>query len=293
MEHPGTLLRKAIQTERPLQIGGVINAFAAKLAEKAGFQALYLSGAGVANSKFALPDLGMTSLNDVLEDVTHITNATTLPLLVDADTGWGSPLNISRTFKLLSESGAAGAHIEDQAESKRCGHREGKHIVSTQEMVGRLKAALDGRHSEYFLIMARTDALASEGIDKTLERALAYQAAGAEALFLEAVTELEQYQAFTRALNIPVLANITEFGKTPLFSKQALAKVGVSMILYPLSAFRAMNAVALKVYKTILQEGTQESVLGLMQNREDLYQLLNYEKYEQKLESYLKNKENP
>lgn len=283
---PGQLLRNAIQTQKPLQIVGVIHAYAARLAEVAGHQALYLSGAGVANSRLALPDLAMTSLDDVLAEVTRITQATNLPLLVDADTGWGSPLNIRRSFALLSKAGAAGAHIEDQTEAKRCGHRDGKKLVSIDTMVGKIKAALDGRNTDAFVVMARTDAFAVEGLEGALNRALAYQAAGADAIFVEALTTLEQYQQFAQALQIPILANITEFGKTPLFSRESLAKVGVSMILYPLSAFRAMNQVALKVYEAILQQGTQQSVLPLMQTREELYQVLQYETYENALDEY-------
>ncbi len=287
LAHPGLLLRQAIAANKPLQIPGVINAYAARLAQETGFAALYLSGAGVANSKFALPDLAMTSLNDVVEDVRHITSATTLPLLVDADTGWGSPINVRRSFKMLSRAGAAGAHIEDQHEAKRCGHRDGKQLVSSQEMVGRIKSALDGREHDSFVVMARTDAFAVEGEKGALQRALDYQAAGADALFLEAVTTLEQYKAFTQALTIPVMANITEFGKTPLFTKQQLKDVGVAIILYPLSAFRAMNAAALKVYSAILKEGTQQSVVDLMQSRVDLYHYLNYQQYEKEQDAYL------
>ncbi len=286
LNEPGQLLRKAIQTQKPLQIVGVIHAYAARLAEAAGHQALYLSGAGVANSRLALPDLAMTSLDDVLAEVTRITQATNLPLLVDADTGWGSPLNIRRSFALLSKAGAAGAHIEDQTEAKRCGHRDGKKLVSIDTMVGKIKAALDGRNTDAFVVMARTDAFAVEGLEGALNRALAYQAAGADAIFVEALSTLEQYQQFAQALQIPILANITEFGKTPLFSRESLAKVGVSMILYPLSAFRAMNQVALKVYETILQQGTQQSVLSLMQTRDELYQFLQYETYENALDEY-------
>jgi methylisocitrate lyase len=287
MEHPGLKFRQAIQQEKPLQLLGVINAYVARMAEMNGYRAIYLSGAGVANSKFALPDLGMTSLNDVVEEVEHITSACTLPLIVDADTGWGSPLNVRRSFKALSTAGAAGAHIEDQQEAKRCGHRDHKHLISTSEMVGRIKAALDGRNHDSFFVIARTDALAGEGEQKALERAIAYQHAGADAIFVEAITQLEQYQLFTKNLSIPVLANITEFGKTPLLTKQQLSDVGVGIILYPLSAFRAMNAAALKVLQTIRQEGTQQSVVSLMQNRQDLYHYLNYEKFENELEAYL------
>ncbi|MBS0288283.1 MAG: methylisocitrate lyase [Proteobacteria bacterium] len=285
-EHPGQKLRQAIKAEKPLQLPGVINAYAAKLAQSVGFKALYLSGAGVANANFALPDLAMTSLNDVLGTVQQIVNATDLPLVVDADTGWGSPLNVKRTFQMLSQAGAAGAHIEDQTEAKRCGHRQGKQLVSAIEMVTKIKAALDGREHDSFLVMARTDAFAVEGEKGALERALMYQAAGADALFIEALTSLEQYAVFTKALSIPVLANITEFGKTPLYTKAELAKQGVAIVLYPLSAFRAMNAAALKVYKAIYEQGTQQSVVDLMQNRNELYQFLNYEQFEKELDNY-------
>uniref|UniRef100_A0A0Q9YU52 Methylisocitrate lyase n=2 Tax=Candidatus Berkiella aquae TaxID=295108 RepID=A0A0Q9YU52_9GAMM len=286
LTEPGQLLRQAIQTEKPLQIVGTIHAYAARLAEASGHKALYLSGAGVANSRLALPDLAMTSLDDVVTEVTKITQASTLPLLVDADTGWGSPLNIRRTFSMLSKAGAAGAHIEDQTEAKRCGHRSGKKLVSTESMVGKIKAALDGRNSDSFMVMARTDAFAVEGLQGALERARTYEAAGADAIFVEALDSLDHYLQFTRALTIPVLANITEFGKTPLFSRESLAKVGVSMILYPLSAFRAMNQAALKVYEAILQQGTQQSVIPLMQTRDELYQYLQYENYEKELDEY-------
>lgn len=282
-----TTLHSALQQQQPLQIAGVIHAYAAKLAEQAGFHALYLSGAGVANAQFALPDLAMTSMNDVVDMVSKITAATSLPLLVDVDTGWGSPLNVYRTFKCISQAGAAGAHIEDQTEAKRCGHRDGKQIVTQQEMIGRIKAALDGRDTSDFMVMARTDAIAVEGIDKALERAIAYQNAGAEAIFVEAITELSQYTRFSQALNIPILANITEFGKTPLFTLEALKQAGVSMALYPLSAFRAMNAAALQVYSTIRTQGTQQSLIPLMQTRAELYDLLHYEAYEKKLDDYL------
>jgi len=286
LPEPGQLLRTAIKTHKPLQIVGVIHAYAARLAESVGHQALYLSGAGVANSRLALPDLAMTSLDDVLTEVSKIVQVTRLPLLVDADTGWGSPLNVRRTFAMLSNAGAAGAHIEDQTEAKRCGHREGKKLVSIDNMVGKIKAAIDGRNADSFVVMARTDAFAVEGMEGALMRAKAYQGAGADAIFVEALTSLDQYQQFCQAIEIPVLANITEFGKTPLFSKEALAKVGVSMMLYPLSAFRAMNQAALKVYEAILK-GSQESVLPLMQTRDELYHYLQYEKYEQELDDYM------
>lgn len=277
-----------MQAETPLQIVGVIHALAARMAEQAGFRALYLSGAGVANAKYALPDLGLTSLNDVLIEAQQIKEATDLPLLVDVDTGWGSPLNIERTFKLLARAGVNGAHLEDQQDAKRCGHRAGKQLVSTAEMVSRIQAALQGREHPDFMVIARTDALANEGLSATLERAQAYQMAGADAIFVEAVTDLSQYQAFCQALSVPVLANMTEFGKTPLYSLQELKQIGVRMVLYPLSAFRAMNAAALKIYHTIRDQGSQQSVINLMQSRDELYQLLDYQKFEQALDTYFK-----
>ncbi|MGD9592714.1 MAG: methylisocitrate lyase, partial [Candidatus Berkiella sp.] len=287
-DHPGRLLRQAIIDEKPLQLPGVINPYAAKLAQSVGFKALYLSGAGIANANFGLPDLALTSLNDVVSWVQQTVNATTLPILVDADTGWGSPLNVRRSFQLLSQAGAAGAHIEDQTESKRCGHRQGKQLISIHEMQAKISAAKEGVNDDAFVVMARTDAFAVEGEKGALDRALAYQAAGADALFIEALTSIEQYALFTKAVSVPVLANITEFGKTPLFTKEELASVGVSIILYPLSAFRAMNAAALKVFSAIRNEGTQQSVIDLMQTREALYEVLNYEHYEQELDSYFK-----
>jgi methylisocitrate lyase len=283
------MIKSLLAKTNPLPIVGVIHAYAAKLAEQAGHQAIYLSGAGVANAQFALPDLALTSLNDVLEQTTKITDATALPLLVDADTGWGSPLNVRRTFRLLSKAGASGAHIEDQTDSKRCGHREGKKLVSTDQMVGRLKAALDGRVREDFMVVARTDALAVEGEQAALARAIAYQEAGADALFVEAATSVEQYKIFTQALKVPVLANMTEFGKTPLMTQAQLKQANVSMILYPLSAFRAMNMAALKVYEVILKEGSQQSMLPAMQTREALYKILGYENFEEEINRYLED----
>lgn len=282
-DYPGDKFKKALEAENPLQIVGVINALIAKMATEIGYKALYLSGAGVANARYAIPDLALTSLNDVVEEVQKITQATDLPLLVDADTGWGSVLNVTRSIRCISRAGAAGVHIEDQTESKRCGHRDGKQLVSTAHMVGRIKAALDGRENDAFMIMARTDALAVEGEKETLERAQQYQEAGASALFLEAVTTIDHYKYFTENLSIPVLANITEFGKTPLFTVDELKAVGVRMVLYPLSAFRAMNKAAQNVLMTIRQEGTQQSVLEQMQTRQELYQLIDYEKYEQQI----------
>jgi methylisocitrate lyase len=281
----GALLRQAIKDNHPLQLVGTINAYTALMAERVGHKALYLSGAGVANASFGLPDLGMTSLNDVCEDIRRITGATELPLLVDADTGWGGAFNIARAVKEMTNAGAAGFHIEDQVAQKRCGHRPNKEIVSLEEMVDRVKASVDARTDENFFIMARTDALQQQGLEAAIERALACEAAGADAIFAEAVYTLEQYQAFTSALKVPVLANITEFGQTPLFNKAELAGVGVDMVLYPLSAFRAMNKAALNVYESILANGDQKAVVDSMQTRAELYDFLNYHSYEQKLDS--------
>ncbi len=280
---PGARFRQALTQEQPLQIMGAINAYTAMMAEQTGYKALYLSGAGVANASYGLPDLGMTSLNDVLIDVRRITGATDLPLLVDADTGWGNAFNISRTIKEMIRAGAAGIHIEDQVQAKRCGHRPGKAIVTQTEMVDRIKAAVDAR-SDDFIIMARTDALAVEGLSAAIDRAHACVEAGADMVFPEAMNELAQYQQFSNAVNVPILANITEFGTTPLFNTDELASAGVAMVLYPLSAFRAMNAAALKVYQTTRQQGSQQAVLDTMQSRADLYQFLGYHQYEQKLD---------
>ncbi|CUS48071.1 MAG: methylisocitrate lyase PrpB [Idiomarinaceae bacterium HL-53] len=286
----GAKLRQAIATEKPLQIVGTINAYTAMMAERVGHKALYLSGAGVANASFGLPDLGMTSLNDVCEDIRRITGATDLPLLVDADTGWGGAFNIARTVKEMTRAGAAGFHIEDQVAQKRCGHRPNKEIVSQGEMVDRVKAAVDARTDDQFLIMARTDALQQEGLEAAIERAQACVAAGADAIFAEAVHTLEQYKAFTDALNVPVLANITEFGATPLFNREELAGVGVEMVLYPLSAFRAMNKAALNVYQNILDKGDQKDVIDSMQTRMELYDFLNYHAFEEKLDALFSKK---
>src|SRR6185369_14234704 len=253
---PGQLLRAALAEERPLQVAGAINAYAALMAERTGFRALYLSGAGVANASFGLPDLGMTTLNDVLEDVRRITGASRLPLLVDADTGWGHAFMIGRTVREMIRAGAAGMHIEDQVAAKRCGHRPGKALVSSREMEDRIKAAVDARTDPAFVIMARTDAFAVEGLDAAIERACRYREAGADMLFPEALTELGQYRRFAEEVGIPVLANMTEFGLTPLFTAEALAGAGVSLALYPLSAFRAMCAAALQVYRAIRCDGT-------------------------------------
>src|SRR5437867_1724975 len=270
---PGVRLRLALRAERPLQIVGVTNAYAAILAGKCGFKALYLSGAGVANASYGVPDIGITTLADVLIDVRRITAITRLPLLVDADTGWESP---RRTVREMVRAGAAGIHIEDQVEAKRCGHLADKKLVSTKEMVQRIKAAVAGRNDAAFVIMARTDALASEGLASGIERACRYRDAGADMIFAEALTELEQYRKFVGAVKIPVLANITEFGRTPLFTVKELRSAGVRMALYPLSAFRAMSAAALQVFRAIREHGTQKSMLRLMQTRAELYEMLGY-----------------
>ncbi|SDW60500.1 methylisocitrate lyase [Thiocapsa roseopersicina] len=280
---PGARLRLAVKEEHPLQVVGAVNAYHAMMAERTGYRALYLSGGGVAACSFGIPDLGMTSLDNVLEDVRRITDASALPLLVDADTGWGGAFNIARTVRLMNRAGAAGCHIEDQVAAKRCGHRPGKAIVSKEEMVDRIKAAVDARTDD-FVIMARTDALAVEGIDSAIERAVACVEAGADMIFPEAMTELAQYEQFIAAVKVPVLANITEFGSTPLFTTTELGKAGVSLVLYPLSAFRAMNLAALKVYEAIRRDGTQAAVVDTMQTRMDLYDFLNYHGFEQKLD---------
>jgi len=280
----GNRLRTAMELEKPLQIVGVINAYAALLAAQAGFRAIYLSGGGVAAASLGVPDLGITSLEDVLIDVRRITDACELPLLVDVDTGFGSAFNIARTVKALIKYGAAGLHIEDQVQAKRCGHRPGKAIVSRAEMVDRIKATVDARSDSSFMIMARTDALAGEGLDLALERATAYADAGADVIFAEAVADLDTYIRFRQAAGIPILANITEFGQTPLFTVDELAGAGVDLVLYPLSAFRAMSAAALKVYETLRQEGTQKTSLPSMQTRSELYEILGYYQYEQKLD---------
>jgi methylisocitrate lyase len=280
----GRRFRAALAAEKPLQIAGVINAYSALLAEKSGFRALYLSGAGVANASYGLPDLGVTSLNDVLEDVRRITGASQLPLLVDADTGWGSAMGIQRTVKEMIRAGAAGLHLEDQVANKRCGHRPGKELVSSLEMCDRIEAAVDAKADPLFVVMARTDAAAGEGLEAAIERACAYAEAGADMIFAEALGSLQEYSAFCRAVRIPVLANITEFGKTPLFTIAELASAGVSMALYPLSAFRAMSAASLEVFAAIRRDGTQKSVIEKMQSRADLYEVLNYKACEAKLD---------
>ncbi len=281
----GSRFRAALEAERPLQIAGTINAYTAMLADRAGFRAIYLSGAGVANASYGLPDLAMTTLNDVCEDIRRIASATDLPLLVDADTGWGSAFMIGRTIREMTWAGAAGCHLEDQVAVKRCGHRPGKALVDTAEMGDRLKAAVDGRIDDQFVIMARTDAHAVEGQQAAIDRAAAYVEAGADMIFAEALTTLEEYRQFTDVIKVPVLANLTEFGKTPLFAIDDLAGVGVAMTLYPLSAFRAMSAAALKVYETIRNDGTQNAVVDTMQTRMELYDVLGYQAYEDKLDA--------
>jgi methylisocitrate lyase len=280
----GARFRAALAAEKPLQVVGTINAYAARLAEATGFRAIYLSGGGVAANSLGVPDLGISTMEDVLTDVRRITNACALPLLVDIDTGWGGAFNIARTIREMAKAGAAAVHIEDQVSAKRCGHRPGKELVPTEEMGDRIKAAVDARGDSQFVIMARTDALAGEGLNRAIERAQSYVAAGADMIFAEAVTDLATYTAFRKAVGVPILANITEFGKTPLFTRDELAAAGVDIILYCCAAYRAMNAAALKVYETIRAEGTQKSVLPLMQTREELYRYLDYHAYEQKLD---------
>ena len=281
---PGATLRAAVSAERPLQMIGAINAYHARMAERVGYRALYLSGGGVAAGSLGVPDLGISELEDVLVDVRRITAVCSLPLLVDIDTGFGSAFNVARSVRSLIRAGAGGCHIEDQVQAKRCGHRPGKAIVPSEEMVDRIKAAVDARTDASFVIMARTDALASEGLSAALDRAAACVEAGADMVFPEAVTELNQYQAFADCTKVPVLANITEFGSTPLFTLDELRTAGVAIALYPLSAFRAMNAAALKVYQAIRLEGTQKNILGTMQTRAELYDYLGYYAFEQKLD---------
>jgi methylisocitrate lyase len=289
---PGARFRAAVTEETPLQVAGAINAYTARMAEATGFRALYLSGGGVAANSLGLPDLGISTMEDVLVDVRRITDATSLPLLVDIDTGWGGAFNISRTIRSMIRAGAAAVHIEDQVSAKRCGHRPGKELVPSEEMVDRIKAAVDARTDPAFVLMARTDALASEGLEAAIERAQAYVAAGADMIFAEAVTEASMYTEFRKAVDVPILANITEFGQTPLFTRDELAAAGVDIILYCCAAYRAMNAAALKVYEAIRTEGTQKNVLPLMQNRADLYRYLDYHAYERKLdELFAKGKE--
>jgi len=280
----GKKLKQAISENTPLQIVGTVNAYSSLLAEKKGHKAIYLSGGGVAASSMGLPDLGITTLQDVLIDVERITSVCELPLLVDADTGWGGAFNISRMVKSMITSGAAGIHIEDQVEQKRCGHRPNKELVSSEEMQNRIKAGVDAKTDSDFMIMARTDALANEGLDSALGRAASYVEAGADAIFAEAITEIEDYKKFSENLNVPILANITEFGKTPLFSKEELKEAGVNMILYPLSAFRAMSKAAEGVYSEILDKGTQQDLIDRMQTRDELYEVLDYHTFEKKLD---------
>ena len=283
----GHRLRDALARENPLQVVGTINAYSALMAERVGFRSIYLSGGGVANASYGLPDIGMTTLNDVLEDVRRITSTTELPLLVDADTGWGNAFMIAKTIRQMIRAGAAGVHIEDQVQAKRCGHRPNKEIVSALEMIDRMKAAADAKTDPDFVLMARTDAAAVEGIDGAIKRACRYVEAGADMIFAEALTELDQYRKFANAVDVPILANITEFGKTPLYTIEELRDAGVRLVLYPLSAFRAMSAAALNVYQTLRREGTQKDVLHTMQTRAELYEFLNYHEYERKLDQLL------
>lgn len=285
---PGKKFRQAITKESPLQVIGAINAYHARLAERSGFQALYLSGGGVAAGSLGIPDLGITTLEDVLIDIRRITYVTTLPLLVDIDTGFGGAFNIARTIKSVEKAGAAAVHIEDQVQAKRCGHRPNKAIVTQDEMVDRVKAAVDAKTDPDFVIMARTDALAVEGLNSAIDRACACVEAGADMIFPEAINDLETYQKFTTKVNVPVLANITEFGATPLFTTEELKGAGISIVLYPLSAFRAMNKAALKIYEGIREHGTQKDLINEMQTREELYDFLNYHDYEKKLDALFK-----
>lgn len=285
MTSAGKKFRQALDAEKPLQVVGTINAYTAMMAEAVGYKAIYLSGAGVANASYGLPDLGMTSLNDVVEDVSRITSASSVPLLVDVDTGFGGAFNIARTVKKMINAGAAGMHIEDQVAQKRCGHRPNKEIVSREEMADRIKASVDAKTDSDFIVMARTDALAVVGMEEVLERARLCVEAGADAIFAEAMTDLEMYRQVTEAVDVPVLANITEFGSTPYYSTDELGGAGVAMALYPLSAFRAMNQAALNVYKTLRAEGTQVNVIDTMQTRQELYEFLGYHEYEDKLDA--------
>ena len=284
MTTSGTRFRDALREENPLQIVGAINAYAAIMAERVGYRAVYLSGGGVANASYGLPDLGMTSMNDVLEDVRRITAAVEVPLLVDIDTGWGGAFNIARTIRSMIRAGAGAVHIEDQVSAKRCGHRPNKAIVSAEEMCDRIKAAADAKTDAQFVVMARTDALAVAGLDAVVERVSRFVEAGADAIFAEAMTDLHMYQRVTETVDVPVLANLTEFGSTPLYTLAELRSVGVRMALYPLSAFRAMNLAALQVYRTIREQGTQRSVVDAMQTRDELYELIGYHDYEAKLD---------
>ncbi len=288
---PGARLRHAIENERPLQIVGVVNAYAALLAQRAGFNCIYLSGSGVAAASYGLPDLGITSMDDVLVDARRITQASNLPLLVDIDTGWGGAFNIARTIREMEKANVAGVHIEDQVAQKRCGHRPNKVIVSVDEMCDRIKAAVDAKFDASFIVMARTDALAVSGMDAVIERVQRFEEAGADAIFAEAMTELDMYRQITSRVNVPVLANMTEFGKTPLFSTNELSMVGVAMALYPLSGFRAMSQAACDVFASIRKCGTQANVLDSMQTRDELYEVLDYHSFEQKLDTLFSKEE--
>ena len=290
---PGAAFRAALAAEQPLQIAGAINAYAALLAQRAGFRALYLSGAGVANASYGMPDLGMTSLDDVLTDARRITAAVPLPLLVDIDTGWGHAFGIARTVREMARAGVAAVHLEDQVAAKRCGHRPGKELVATAEMCDRVRAAVDGKPDPAFVVMARTDAAASEGVPAAIARAQAYVAAGADMIFAEALSSLEDYRRFTAAVGAPVLANLTEFGQTPLFTTAELKSAGVAMALYPLSAFRAMSAAAARTYATIRTDGTQRAAVPQMQTRAELYQVLDYHRYEAKLDRLFSHPPSP
>lgn len=291
MESPGQRFRQALTVEQPLQIAGTINAYAALQAEQAGFQAIYLSGAGVANASYGLPDLGMTSLDNVLNDIQRITSVVDLPLLVDVDTGWGSALSIARTTREVIRAGAAAMHLEDQVATKRCGHRPGKALVAASEMVDRIHAANDGRIDPEFVIMARTDAAAVEGLEAAISRAKRYVDAGADMIFAEALYSLDDFRTFTSEVQVPVLANMTEFGKTPYLNKEEFASAGIAMVLYPLSAFRAMAQAAQKVYQAIRENGHQQDVLESMQTRDQLYETLKYHEYEQVIDRILERQE--
>ena len=282
---PGQLLREAVMAERPLQVVGAINAFAARMAQATGFRALYISGGGVAANSLGMPDLGISTMEDVLTDIRRITEVTTLPLLVDADTGWGGAFNIARTVRSFIRDGAAGLHIEDQVSSKRCGHRPGKEVVTKDEMIDRVKAAVDARSDAAFVIMARTDAAAVEGIDSAIERAVAYVEAGADMIFPEAMTSLDDYRKFKAAVQVPILANLTEFGSTPFYTTDELRDAGVDIALYCCGAYRAMNKAALHFYETVRREGTQKAIIDTLQTRAELYDFLGYHAYEDKLDA--------
>lgn len=290
-ESAGSRFRKALAEEQPLQVVGTVNAYTAIMAERVAYRAIYLSGAAVANASHGVPDLGITTLNDVLEDIRRISGASSLPLLVDIDTGFGGAFNIARTIRESIRAGAAAVHIEDQVAQKRCGHRPNKEIVPLPEMLDRIKAAVDAKTDPDFMVMARTDALAVEGLDAVIDRATACAEAGADAIFAEAMTELDMYRKVVDAVGVPVLANITEFGKTPLFTLEELGSVGIRMALYPLSAFRAMSLAALKVLEAIRRDGTQKNVLALMQTRDDLYEFLGYHEFEQRLDELFADNE--